>query len=135
MTMPANENPGKGEKLGNILLRVVFRLILYLPWIWFLVFTVFVVLATVQVGHLPTYGQPDPKDVTLSGILYMPAVVIMFMTLGSIPFGIALAVAKLWQGVPDFIRTSEVYAYLVGIALFFLFIISDAAGLMTWLAD
>jgi hypothetical protein len=135
MSTQTDEKPGKWESLGNILLRLVFRTILYLPWIWFAVMAIYVVLAAVQVGHLPRYGQPDPKDVPLGGILYMPAIILMFMTLGSTPFGIALAVARLWQDVPQFIRTSEVYAYLVGIALFFLFVVSDFAGLMTWLAD
>ena len=116
------------------LLRVIFRVLLYLPWIWLLLFALFVISTAVQIGGLPAYGQPDPKESTFA-FLYVPVMVTLLMVMASTPFGLALAVARLWQGVPKFIRREEVIAYLVGILLFFFVTMSDFAGLMTWLGD
>ncbi len=135
MTSPEPKKQSIAERWGMRLLHLIFKILIYLPLIWLLLFAIFVIAAAVQVGHLPAYGQPDPKDAGAVSLLYMPVMVLMFMVLASTPFAIALAVAKLWQGVPDFISRGEVYAYFVGIVLFFFIVMSDVGGLMTWLAD
>jgi hypothetical protein len=117
------------------LLQVIFRVILYLPWIWIALFALFILLVTIQVGRLPAYGQPDPKDAGSISILYTPVIVTLLLVMGSSPIGIGLAIVKLLRDVPNFIRRGEAILYLVGIALFFIFITSDVAGLMTWLGD
>ena len=117
------------------LLQVIFKGILYLPWIWIALFALFVLGAAAQVGHLPAYGQPDPKDAGAISFLYLPVMVTMFLVMGSSPIGMGIAAVRLLRGVPSFIKKGEVLSYLVGISLFFLFISSDFAGLMTWLGD
>jgi ABC-type dipeptide/oligopeptide/nickel transport system permease component len=117
------------------LLQVIFRIILYLPWIWIALFALFVLGTAVQVGHLPTYGRPDPKDAGAVSILYMPVLIILLMVMGSSPIGIGLALIKILRDVPPFIRRSEAVLYLAGIILFFFLTGSNFAGLMTWLGD
>ena len=117
------------------LLQVIFKIILYLPWIWIALFALFVLGTALQVGHLPSYGQPDPKDAGAISILYMPVIITMLLVMGSSPIGIGLAIVRLLRDVPTFINKGEVISYLVGIALFFVIISSDFAGLMTWLGD
>jgi hypothetical protein len=130
-----NSQPtSRREAIGLAVLRIVFKGILYLPWVWLLLFLLFVLVTALQVGHLPAYGQPDPKDASL-GFLTTPLLILLLVTMAAAPFGIALAIAKLWQDIPSFVGRREVLVYLAGTALFFLFIFSDAAGLITWLAD
>ena len=117
------------------LLQVIFKVILYLPWIWLALFALFILGVTMQVGHLPVYGRPDPKEAGAISFLYMPVMITLLMVMGSSPIGIGLAFVKLLRDVPNFINRGEAILYLVGIALFFLFISSDIAGLMTWLGD
>jgi hypothetical protein len=117
------------------LLQVIFRIILYLPWIWMALFALFVLGTAVQIGHLPVYGRPDPKDAGAVSVLYMPVLIILFMVMGSSPIGIGLALVKLLRDVPSFIKRGEAFLYLIGIILFFLLTGSDIAGLMTWLGD
>jgi hypothetical protein len=117
------------------LLLVIFRFILYLPWIWLALFALFILGVTMQVGHLPVYGQPDPKDAGAISNLYMPVMITLLLVMGSAPIGIGLALVKLLRDIPNFIRRGEAILYLAGITLFFLFISSDVAGLMTWLGD
>ena len=117
------------------LLQVIFMIILYLPWIWMALFAVFVLGVAFQVGHLPSYGQPDPKDAGAISYLYMPVMISLLLVMGSSPIGIGLAIVKLLRDVPSFIKPGEAVTYLVGIGLFFVIISSDFAGLMTWLGD
>ena len=117
------------------LLQVIFRIILYLPWVWMGLFALFVLGTAMSVGHLPTYGSPDPKDAGVISILYMPVMIIMLIVLGFSPIGIGLALVKVLREWPPFIKRHEAILYLVGIILFFLFTRSDVAGLITWLGD
>ena len=117
------------------LLQGIFKAILYLPWIWTALFALFVLGTAVSVGHLPTYGSPDPKDAGAISILYMPVMVIMLMVMGFSRIGIGLALIKLLRDVPPFIKRSEALLYLAGMIMFLIIVRSDVAGLITWLGD
>jgi hypothetical protein len=135
MTSSDQSTPEGYSGWSYYLLQVIFKIIIYLPWIWMGLFALFVLGTAVQVGHLPTYGNPDPKDAGFVSILYMPVMIIMLIVLGFSPIGIGLALVKVLREWPPFIKKSEAVLYLVGIAIFFLFTRSDVAGLITWLGD
>ena len=135
MTSSDQSTPEGYSGWSYYLLQVIFKIILYLPWIWMGLFALFVLGTAVQVGHLPTYGNPDPKDAGFVSILYIPVMIIMLIVLGFSPIGIGLALVKVLREWPPFIKKSEAALYLVGIAIFFLFTRSDVAGLITWLGD
>jgi hypothetical protein len=116
--------------------RIVYRFIVWSPWVWLTLFCLFVLATTLQVGHLPVYGQPDPKYAGLiSTLFYMPTILLLIWVVGTTPVGVILTIIRLWRGFPKSVRWGEVIFYLGGIGLFYLFILSDVAGLMTWLAD
>ena len=116
-------------------LRMVYKLIVYSPVIWLTVFGLFILAVTVQVGHLPTYGVPDPKYAGLSSLLYMPTILLLVWVVSLTPVGLALSIVRLWKGIPKSVRWEEIVFYLVGLGLFYMFILNDIAGLMTWLGD
>lgn len=116
-------------------LRIFVRAIIWSPWIWLGLFGAFVLATALQMGHLPTYGQPDPKDAGLSILFYMPTILLLMWVLATTPLGMALTLIKLWKDLPQSIKRQEMIFYLGGTGLFYLFILSDVAGLMTWLAD
>jgi hypothetical protein len=117
------------------LLMLMAKLALLLPWIWLALFFIFVIAAALQVGHLPVYGQPDPKDVGTFGFLYYPVIVLLLTVMATIPIALGLAIIRLIRDVPKAISSGEAVAYLVGLALLFVIVISDVGGLMTWLGD
>lgn len=116
-------------------LQIMYRVIIWSPWIWLSLFATFVLITSLQIGHLPTYGQPDPKDAGLGTLFYMPTIVLLISVIGTTPVGIVLTLIKLWKGFLQSIRWREVIFYLGGLGLFYLFVMSDVVGLITWLAD
>jgi hypothetical protein len=43
--------------------RALLTLAVLAPWLWLALFTAFAVAATVHLGRLPSYNNPDPKDI------------------------------------------------------------------------
>lgn len=139
MSAAENENTngdGSGaDHWGARLLLILARAACYLPWIWLALFALFVLLVTLQVGHLPAYGQPDPREAGAASLLLTPVIILLLLTMATIPIGVGLTIVRLTRGVPQSIRKGEAIGYLIGIALLLLFVTNDLAGLMTWLGD
>lgn len=131
----ANDTESGADHWGARLLLILARIACYLPWIWLALFAFYVLAVAFQVGHLPTYGQPDPKDAGAASLLYLPVLVLLLLVMATIPIGAGLSAVRLLRGVPQVIRRGEAIAYLVGISLLLLFVMNDLAGLMTWLGD
>ncbi len=115
--------------------QIMYRIIIWFPWLWLILFSMFVITTSLQIGHLPTYGQPDPKDAGLSTLFYMPTIVLLIGVVGTTPVGFGLTLIKLWKGFLQSVKWREVIFYLGGLGLFYLFVMSDVVGLITWLAD
>lgn len=115
--------------------QIAVRLIAWSPWLWLILFGLFILATTLQTGHLPTYGQPDPKDTLPSTLLYLPTIILLVAVVVTTPVGLVLTIAKLWKGFPKSARRRDLIFYVGGLGLFYLFVLSDLAGLMTWLAD
>jgi hypothetical protein len=116
--------------------QIIYRVIIWSPVIWLTLFCLFVLTTTIQVGHLPVYGQPDPKySGLIATLFYVPTILLLIWVISTTPVGVLLTIIKLWAGFPKSVRWREMIFYLGGIGLFYLFILSDVVGLMTWLAD
>ena len=66
-------------------LQIIWRTISYLPWAWLLSFVIFALAATIQVGHFPSYGNPDPKDTGILTSLYHVLIFGIPLLMASIP--------------------------------------------------
>ena len=116
--------------------KIIYRVIVWSPWVWLTLLCMFVLAITFQVGHLPVYGQPDPKYAGLVSIFFhMPTILLLVWVVSTTPIGVILTIIRLWKGFPKSVRWGEAVFYLGGLVLFYWFILSDVAGLMTWLAD
>lgn len=115
--------------------RTIFRLVFYSPWAWLALFGIFVLTVTLQVGHLPVYGQPDPKYAGSVSLLQVPIMLLLIWVLGTTPIGIVVTGIRLWKGAPKSVRWAEPAFYLGGVLLFYGFVLSNMAGLMTWFMD
>lgn len=135
MSSSTDGNHNTAEIWVSRLLSVTFRFLLWMPWIWFMLFGLLVLAAALESGHLPLPGQPDPKDVSTFGFLYMPSLTLLVMVMATAPVSLGITLVRLTRGIPAFLRRGEAVVYLLGFGLFLLFVLSDAGGLITWLGD
>ena len=111
------------------------RVLLGLPWLWLGIFGSLIMGAFAQQGSWPSYGQPDPKAIAVLGTLVTPLILLMMLTLASLPFGFLFTTFAIWQGAPYSISKKHAALYLLGVFLFLMIVIGNTAGLMTWLMD
>ena len=113
-------------------LKLFYKFLVALPWIWLGMLTLFVLTTAVSQNAWPSYGQPDPKTIPL---LYWPTFLLFLATLASFPIWLIMTLFALRPIFPVVLEKQTIVIYLVGLALFFLLIITDAGGLITWLID
>lgn len=105
--------------LGPLLatcLRTLWVILVYSPWVWLFVFGLFVLGVTIQVGHLPYYGHPDPKYAGVISLLYGPTIFLLVWVLVSPILALFVLLAKRLH-FPQTLEWPEVKVYLVGLAL------------------
>ncbi len=116
-------------------LRVLTKVIVYSPWLWLALFGLFVVGVSLQVGHLPTYGQPDPKDAGAISLLYVPTIFLLLWVLATVPTALVMVIFAKAAKLTQPFQRRDIIIYLAGMALFALLVFGNVAGLMTWLGD
>lgn len=115
-------------------LQVVWRTVCYLPWAWLISLAVFALTVTVQVGHFPYYGNPDPKDTGLLTAFYYIVAIGIPLLFASIPvWGILGIIIKLTTTYR--FRWQEVVLYLLGMLICGWVAFTDFASLITWVLD
>jgi hypothetical protein len=115
--------------------QATFTTLSYLPWVWLATMMLFVTAVTLQVGHLPVYGQPDPKDTGYLLLFYWPVLLLLPPTLIGPLLWSGLALLRHFFDLPFLIRRQEVLLFLPGWLLFVGLALTDFGGLMTWLID
>lgn len=115
-------------------LSVSLTVLTLLPWAWLGFFAIFVVAVSLQHGHLPAYGTPDPKEAGLEPLYYfcITTIPLVFFT-PLIWFGLLLA--GHWRGWVRQSPLRRTALYAAGMALFFLVVVGDLWGLVNWLVD
>jgi hypothetical protein len=68
--------------------RVLMWALCLLPVLWFALFGLLVARAAMIEGHIPFFGNPDPKDLAFP--LHYQATILTFVASLAAPFGIAL---------------------------------------------
>jgi hypothetical protein len=115
-------------------LRYAFSLLTVLPWIWLALFALFILLIAAQHGHLPVYGNPDPKDGGLYP-LYLASVALIPLTFFTPLVWFGLLALGHWRGTGRSIPIRQTALYAAGMFLYFLIVVGDLGGLITWLVD
>ena len=103
--------------LNSLCLRAIWVMLVYSPWVWIILFSIFVLGITFQVGHLPYYGQPDPKYAGAISMLYGPTIYLLLWVLVSPILALLILLIK-WMNFPQTIEWPEVKVYLLGLGLF-----------------
>lgn len=109
--------------------------VVYSLWGWMLLFGAFVLGVTLQMGHLPVYGQPDPKDAGALSALSVPTVAGLSWVTISIPIGVVLTAVMLWKQPRRQRTLRRALLFALGLVVFYVVASNDLAGLLTWLAD
>jgi hypothetical protein len=105
-----------------------------LPWLHLGAFALFVVRAYASLGHWPSYGRPDPKDlgfVVHHAIVWLSLLPAAYSAIVFLPASIALR-RTLWirQGF-----RSAALIYVAGTLLTWIVWGTDLGGLSEWFAD
>ena len=115
--------------------QITQKILSLLPWLWLSFMALLIAAAIGQTGAWPSYGQPDPKQISGLGILVLPLTLLMMLVLGSLPFGLLFTTFAAWKGAPYTSNKKHTALYLLGVFLFLTVVIGDWAGIMTWLMD
>jgi hypothetical protein len=116
-------------RIGRLVLSAFYAA----PWTWLLAFGVLFTLALAQFGHVPSYGNPDPKQVAGTWVPYWAIYLLLIPTLLSPAIVLTETVVRLVT--KSGIRARALAGYAVGFALFASIAFADAFGLMNWLLD
>ena len=115
--------------------RAVLAVCLAAPWLWLISFAALAVSATLQLGRLPRYGNPDPKTVPEIALLHDSTWILLALTvLAPLVIGAyaALCLARGWRiGLSG----RWLIAHLVGFALAVMTYFGDPLGLTDWFLD
>ena len=123
----------KGHSVNERMLRWTFRVSSILPAVWICLFFAFVAATWLEVGHIPAYGSPDPKD-TLLAWFFMPAVLLMLpLAMASIITWIMLTGLGLVNWLPSKPNLKQLLLIMIPILIFFW--IRFQTGLFVWLGD
>lgn len=102
-------------------------------WAWMVAFAVIFALAVAQFGHVPSYGNPDPKWVAGSWLpqwelflLFFPAALSPLVVGGEAAWRLARK---------ERLRVAALALYAPGFALFAAIMFADAFGLRNWILD
>lgn len=118
----------------NKVVYKLWRIICYLPCAWLVILAIFTLGVTIQVGHFPSYGRPDPEHTGWLSPLYVLIIWGMPWPLVTIPVWGLLGVAIQWLTSYRF-RWQDVVLYLIGILIYFGVVFTDFAGLFIWIAN
>jgi hypothetical protein len=103
------------------------------PWAWLVAFATLFTLTIVQFGHVPTYGNPDPKQVAGAWLPYWTIYLLLIPTLLSPLVVMIETVARLVSRTPP--KTKPLAVWALGFALFGSIAFANVFGLMEWVLD
>lgn len=113
--------------------RVTLNAFYAAPWAWLAAFGLLLGATILQVGHVPSYGDPDPKQVAGAWPLLWAIYLLLILALMSplIVAGETVVRLVLKAGL----KPRALALYGAGFALFAAIAFADAFGLMNWLRD
>lgn len=122
------------------LLQGVYMGMSYLPWLWLGTFALSVLVTALQVGHWPSYNNPDPSAGGPMTLVRLIAYLLMLVVLGMTPVWLGLELAglvlpKLRRDFPPYTGWREVGIYLSGMGVYYMVVWKDVINLMTWFWD
>jgi hypothetical protein len=117
-------------RVAGKLLLGVFHLA---PWAWTAALGAMLVLTVSQVGHFPSYGNPDPKQV--AGI-WAPYWAVFLLFFPSILSPLVVGGEQVWRlSRTSGVRIGALGLYALGFALFGAVMFADVFGLRNWVMD
>ncbi len=116
-------------------LRAALGLAMLVPWLWLISFTALTVGATLHLGRLPSYNNPDPKLIAHLGALHS-ATTMLLVAAALSPLAVSGCLAIRSFVSPD-IRDARwnLLAYVLGCALAAIVIFGNVLGLSAWFFD
>jgi hypothetical protein len=104
------------------------------PILFLVVFAVFTTVVSIDLGRLPYYAHPDPKD---SGFewLYNGSLVTLVIAVYSLPFWVISTLMAYLTGIGFRPKLRDVLAYMLGASVITILFYVDPVGLGEWFLD
>jgi hypothetical protein len=122
-------------RIAHLVARTLVALAAAAPWLWLLLFAALAAAATLHLGRLPRYNNPDPKTIEHLAWLYgLTNQLFIAMLLSPLAAGAGLAVRSFVS--PD-IRNERwrLLAYAMGLGLAATVMFGDVLRLGSWFLD
>jgi len=119
----------------RLLLRAVLALVALAPWLWLVLFATLATAATLHLGRLPRYNNPDPKEIAHLVWLNATTSALLVPIIAS-PLAVSACLVVRSFVSPD-IRDERwwLLAHALGYALATLAVFGDVLGLGSWFLD
>ena len=117
------------------LLRAGLALAALAPWLWLVLFAVLAVAATLHLGRLPRYNNPDPKEIAHLALLYSTASALLVPMIVSPLATAACLTARSFLSPDIHDERWRLLAHALGYALALILIFRDVLGLGSWFLD
>jgi hypothetical protein len=122
-------------KAVQLLTRAVLAVVALAPWLWLFMFAALAALATLHLGRLPRYNNPDPKEIAHLASLYgITSALLVPVALSPLAMSASLAVRSFVSSNIADVRW-RLLAYGVGYALAASAIFGDPLGIGDWFLD
>jgi hypothetical protein len=131
--MQAIQKKIKDYLINEQVMRCTFNVLNILPALWIGLFVAFVLVTSLEVSHIPSYGNPDPKDTVLSWVFILPLLLLLPMAIVSIPAWSLLAGMGVMNLLPVKPKLRHLLLLVLPILIFLW--IRFQTGLFDWFGD
>ena len=114
--------------------RLVLALWVAMPWMFLACFGVFLAAVVVSIGHLPSYSNPDPKQVAgLRPVHFLTMQMLIASAVSPLVVGATALIGRAAGRAPA--SRTALLGHALGVLLVAILIFGNVLGLGNWLLD
>jgi hypothetical protein len=121
-------------RLGSRAARPVLALWVAMPWLFLACFGVFLAAVVLTIGRLPSYSNPDPKQVAgLGSVHYLTMQMLIASVVSPVVVGASAVIGRIRGKTPA--SRAALFGHALGVLLIIILVFGNVLGLGSWLFD
>ena len=114
--------------------RLILALWVAMPWLFLACFSIFLVAVVVTIGRLPSYSNPDPKNVAgLGPVHYLTMQMLIASAVSPLVVGASALIGHVRGKAPA--SRAALLGHMLGVLLVATLVFGNVLGLSSWLFD